>query len=1289
MTADEPLIILENCGLDRLSTVQVAVIQGTWVGLTYDRMAQQTGYDPDYLKYVGSKLWQELSKQLGQSVSKSNLRAVLQQLQRRSLFSAKFSDGLTDEIVCDWGNAPVLAQVYGRQQEMAQLRQWCVEDRCRLVMLQGQGGIGKTTLARFLTQQMAGHAAGLRNDRFERVVWRSLRSAPNPSELLKTLVIALTPTERAIATDLSDWRSLLLHQLKQQRCFVVLDNTESLLESQSLTGDYLPGYEAYRELFEQVGEESHQSCVVLTGRELPAHFAALQTRQPRVRIYPVGALQPEACRAMVRDTGVVCGDEQGDALGDRYGGNPLALKLVATTIRDLFDGQVAPFLVAGTPLLGGVRQILDQQFARLLPLERQVMSWLAVHREPLAILDLQRSFLHPPELALLVEALDSLWRRCLIEKVGPGKARTSRVSPGKVGPGKVGPGKGGSGKVGPGKGGPGKGGPGKVGSVPNESPRFTQQPVIMEYVTRRLIDEAVDNLIYLEPLESPSQGAKFGMGAFPQSMALHRYSLLTPAAPDHICKTQKRLILQPVLAQLLQHWGSRQAIDQGLRQWVRCCQVSWGNAPSYGAGNGLNLLLALNGTVDNLEGAEVALWRIDGRGHSLRRSNFTRAHFKEALFTETFGSVLGVAIDPTGEWLASGDTNGEIRIWQISTGQLHQTVAGHASWVRSLTFHPTAPYLISASNDHTLKVWDWATGQCLHTLTGHRHWVRHLAMAPVAISGSPILASADAAGVIYWWNRETWDAIGHFAAHEQAVRAIAFLPNGCLLSGSEDSTIKLWNLETGQCLRTFTGHTAAVYSLQVTESGETVISGSADGEIRLWNTATGQCQDRLTGHQDAVWSLSLSADGEILASASGDSTIRLWHWQTGDCVWMLPGHQHWVLSVAFVPQPQGGFSGATLVSGSSDQTVRLWDVSTGNPLRILQGYTNGIFALTVDQQCGLLVSGSQDGQVNWWDTQWDAPTQQCLASTQAHDAQIWCVALSPDGRWWASAGMEPMIHLWRRDTGERHTQLDTGNYWVRSLTFSPDSRWLVSAGTTNDLLLWDLKTLSRRQISRENVTQTLTGHTDLTWAAIFSPDGYWLASCSNDATVRLWDWQAGVCHHILQGHRGPVESIVLSPSGDWLASAGGDGVIRLWTVPSGGAMAQRHSESSIAQLHGHTDQIGRLAVSADGRWLASSSNDQTVRIWDVQTGQCIQVLEQPGRLMYAIAFLPNPHTHLLATGDRDGQIGIWDCATGKCLTTWMLPRPYEGLDITNATGLTPAQQASLRQLGAIGDLPSP
>jgi len=1213
---DKALSILDEASSLHLSTVQEQIIRGTWNGLTYGAIAQQIGYDADYLKYVGSQLWRELSAALGQPVNKTNLRAVIQQIQRHKTAQSSHSTAAisASQIPCDWADAPTISPVYGRQPAIKQLWQWCEATRCRLVVLQGQGGIGKTTLARYFAEQVA---QCVKSHSFERVVWRSLRAAPSPAELWQDLVTSLDATvigdlTASQPTSPGQWLARLINRLQQQRCLVVLDNGESLLQAQSPLGEYLDGYAAYQAGFEQIVAVPHQSCVVLTSRELPVGFEALRVRDAAVRVYAVPSLETSACQSLLAATGVVCEAPESTQLSDRYGGNPLALKLVGTTIHELFAGQVQLFLNSRPPLLQGIRQVLAQQFERLLPLEQQVMDWLAIYREPVSLQELQNSFMHQPNLAELIEALESLWRRSLIEKT----VATVRSSPG-----------------------------------------FTQQPVIMEYVTRNLIEQATAELVGSAESERAN------------TAVLNRYSLLIPAGLDYVCNAQRRLILQPILAQLLQRRGSRPAVEQCLRNWLERCRPELSDAPGYGAGNGVNLLTTLANPLVDLDCSGLALWRVDLRGAALQQSDFSGADWQQSRFTETFGSVLCVARDAQGEWLASGDTNCEIRLWHRATGQLHHTLTGHSSWVRSLTFHPTQPQLISASNDHTLKVWDIVTGQCLHTLAGHQHWVRDAAFALVS-SAHPVLASADAAGQICLWNSETWECIGAFKAHEQAVRSLTFGPNNDLFSASEDGTLKRWQLGTQSCVQTFVGHQAAVYCVQVTADGEHLISGSADGDIRVWEVATGQGLQTLAGHRDAVWSLSLSANGQQLASGSADGTIRLWSLATGECDGATPfltehrtlrGHHHWVLAVKFLPElppsPQ-----SVLVSGGDDQTVRLWDSSTGKPLRIFQGYTNGIYALTVDAQTGTLISGSQNGQIHHWQPE----TGACLSSTQAHQTQIWCVAVSPDGQWLASGGMEPTVRLWHRPSGEERAGLDTETYWVRSLAFSPDSQILVIAGTANEIQLWDVATGERRR--------SLPGHTEMAWVALFNPAGDRLASCSNDGTVKLWDWRSGSCQHTLYGHSGPVESIVWSPQGNWLASAGGDGMICRWCLATGACKAQ---------LTGHTDQIGKLAMSADGQWLASSSNDQTVRVWDVSTGQCVRVLAQSERLAYEIAFLPPPQAHLLAIGDRDGQITLWDCHTGNCVATWTIPRPYEGLDITGITGLTPAQTASLRQLGAI------
>ncbi|MBE7384280.1 MAG: NACHT domain-containing protein [Leptolyngbya sp. SIO1E4] len=1218
--ADAALFALDATIALRLSTVQEQIIRGTWAGLTYGAIAQQIGYDPDYLKYVGSQLWRELSAALGHPVSKSNLRAVIQQIQRQKnadQVSVPKAEISSRRIACDWADAPAVSHVYGRQREVDQLWQWCVEARCRLVVLQGQGGIGKTTLARHFAEQVA---QCVEPHSFERVVWRSLRTAPRLTELLKALVMAvdeatISDLTASPPTSLGQWLALLINQLQQQRCLVVLDNGESLLQGQSSPGEYLDGYKDYQHCFEQIVAAPHQSCVVLTSRELPIGFESLRGRNNAVRVYAVPSLETAACQSLLAATGVVCEESESAQLSDRYGGNPLALKLVGTTIHELFEGQVNLFLASGTPLLQGIRQVLVQQFQRLLPLEKQVMDWLAIYREPVTLVELQHSFVHAPDLAELIEALESLWRRSLIEKA--------------------------------------------VATTANRSPRFTQQPVIMEYVTRCLIDGAVQELM------AANQGGETTSTLL--SATLNQYSLLIPTTADYLCNAQKRLILQPILAHLLRQCGGQPAVEQRLRAWLQTCQQFLAGYPGYAGGNGVNLLGLLNDTIKHLDCSGLALWRVDLRGQTFQQSNLTQAHFKAAVFTETFGSVLCVAFDPTGQWLAWGDTNGEIRLWHLETGQLQQTLTGHTSWARALAFHPTHPWLISGSNDHTLKVWEIATGECRHTLTGHEHWVRGLAINPSLPEAGPTLASGDANGVVCLWDLATGECLRQFSAHPQAVRSLTFHPDGHqLVTGSEDGTLKLWCVRTERYLRTFVGHEAAVYT--VVYQADHLVSGGADGTIRFWDSRTGDSRRVLDGHQDAVWSLSLSVEQEILASSSADGSLRLWSLETGHCIRGLLGHRRWVLSVALRPaltaitSNEPAAAPMHLASGGYDQTVRLWNGTTGRCLQAIQGYTNGILALELAPDGAYLASGSQAGQISFWDIH----TGQHQRSLPAHSEEIWALAFSPDGEWLASAGTASTIGIWHIPTGKCRYRLDANTYWVRSLAFSPDGQWLASAGIDRQIRLWEVAT---GQLAR-----SLAGHRDHVWAVRFSPDGQWLASSSDDTTVKLWDWQQGQCVQTLQGHTSSVEKVVFSPQGDWLASVAGDGILCLWAIPTGQCQQR---------LTGHTNQIGQLAVSPDGRWLATGSLDQTVRLWAVNSGQCIQVLPHPSRLDTPIAFAPCPDHHLLVTGDAAGQLRLWDAPTGTCLRTWALSRPYEDLNITDAKGLTPAQRSSLRQLGAI------
>ncbi len=156
----------------------------------------------------------------------------------------------------DWGDAPDTVDVYGREGELADLTQWVLKEHCHLVAILGIGGIGKTTLAVKFAQVAA--------SQFDFVIWRSLRNAPPLHDLLVECLQTLSP-----AANTHPSIPLLLELLQEHRCLLILDNAETLHQSGSLSGDYRAGYEEYQTLFQQVAQTRHQSCLLLTSREIP------------------------------------------------------------------------------------------------------------------------------------------------------------------------------------------------------------------------------------------------------------------------------------------------------------------------------------------------------------------------------------------------------------------------------------------------------------------------------------------------------------------------------------------------------------------------------------------------------------------------------------------------------------------------------------------------------------------------------------------------------------------------------------------------------------------------------------------------------------------------------------------------------------------------------------------------------------------------------------------------------------------------------------------------------------
>jgi WD40 repeat protein/transcriptional regulator with XRE-family HTH domain len=747
----------------------------------------------------------------------------------------------------DWGEAPSVQIFYGREKELAELEHWIAGDQCRVVAVLGIGGIGKTALTKKLTEQM--------RDSFEYIFWRALQNAPPLEYILRDCILFLSDHQGTILSQVIEADiSLLIEYLQKHRCLLVLDNSESVLQEHHRAGNYREGYEGYGRLLQRIGETQHQSCLLITSREKPKEIARSEGMATSVRSLHLSGVGQKAGRKILRDKELFGSDQEWKILIDVYSSNPLALKLISEPIHEVFRGNIAAFLKEGETVFGDIQELLDQQFHRISELEREILYWLAIEREPVSLDELQEDVVHSVARGAFVEALNSLRRRSFIETSG--------------------------------------------------TARFTLQPVIMEYVTNELIKQILVEIdteeikllathalikaqskdyvrdsqirLILQPVAQQllNTRGKEGLGeklkrilSTLREMPLHMHS--------YVAGNTLNLLIQ---AQCDSHDYdfSHLMVRQAYLQGVSLPDVNFAHADLATSvftdtfGSILSVAFSPNGNLlaAGTANGEIRLWNI-ASGTTLPTC---QGHT---------GWVWSIAFSPDRSTIASGSEDQTIRLWDVSTGQCLKTLQGHTSRVYSVAYNSNGNMLVSGGGDQALRLWDASTGRCLKTLQGHANRVRSVAFSP---DGSTIVSGSEDQ-TLRLWDVSNGQCLNILQGHTDRVHSVAFSPNGnTIVSCSEDKTVRLWDIGTGQCLKTLQGHTDWISSVAFSPDGSTIASGSHDRTVHLWNVSTGQCFKILQGHIGWVRSIAFSPNRNLLASGSEDGTIKLWDVQTGECI---------------------------------------------------------------------------------------------------------------------------------------------------------------------------------------------------------------------------------------------------------------------------------------------------------------------------------------------------------------------------------------------------------------------
>ncbi|MCL1470789.1 hypothetical protein [Argonema antarcticum] len=271
----------------------------------------------------------------------------------------------------------------------------------------------RSTIQRFQVSNVSNFAKNV--DEFEYVLWRSLDASSTLAKFEANSIQFFSQSEKQDSPATNPKTLPLIKYFQKHRCLVVLDDIHNLFSSGELAGKYKPGYEEYRSFFKQIETLSHQSCFLLIGWEQPREVTQVKNQNTPIRTLQLTGLDIAAGREILRDYGVA-EIENYSALINRYQGNPLWLKSVATLIQEL--GGCGTELLLDDPILlpEDLKDVLEQQFSRLSEIEKQVISLLAKESDAINLVKLLENGRIPP--SYLLKALQSLSRRCLIEQQG-------------------------------------------------------------------------------------------------------------------------------------------------------------------------------------------------------------------------------------------------------------------------------------------------------------------------------------------------------------------------------------------------------------------------------------------------------------------------------------------------------------------------------------------------------------------------------------------------------------------------------------------------------------------------------------------------------------------------------------------------------------------------------------------------------------------------------------------------------------------------------------------------------
>ena len=995
---------------EHLSPIQSLIVRQVWQGRGYELIAEEHGYNHEYVKGAAAKLWLRLSERLGERVRKHSFRAVIERQVRASPGSPR---------QVDWGEAPQLPWFYGRQEELTCLQNWLEEDGIRVIGITGLGGMGKTFLGVRLAELWQQGGRGL--------IWRSLAGHPSIGELLASL--GVVSGGATVWAQISAWVGIL----SQQPLLLVLDQWEAVLED--------PDYEL---LLQRLATERHQGRVILISRREPAGLAHLLKQGARSLL--LGGLDEMSWQALCCHAHACQGSQVSwQEFHRRYSGHPLAGLLLSQIVEQFFAGDLAAFLYHDLVLLQPLRDLIQASLETLSAPDLALLQGLVLAEEGLTLAQILERVWIPWQHPSLWEMVRSLQRGCLVENVRDTWSVLPMVRA--VVQEQV------------------------LTALAAEWEQLRFHLWTVHCLPDPLLPRLQSRLLPASDWGSRWQAWLHlwreqgrGQSGFGSRNLLHwGYALgvdITGADFSGLHFWQARW--QQAVGVNLQGCHFQEC------QWL----LPWGELRGLACSPDGTWLALGNGDQDQIRlwawptlDQELTLaghpggviWlTFAGAGHVLisygqdqilrgwdwRQGKLRWQHWVGSLKHWDLAN-LATQTD-TGDWLT----------WDPETGQHHPIPApegvphpqypgirahhqssqieieGRWQWrglhapLRSLSF--AGEWLLAAWDNGIMRLWNWQTGYCRQEWTGGSL----VALTPDPQRQQWITYSHDR-GICIWDPQFDQPVQVHPVARSGHLGILA-VSDPHLLVTTQGTNLCLWSqgspklLPLAQSLICASSTTAQGW-LVGTETG-TLHWGQGSAPLKHWQ-----------GHQEKILSLALGRDWA--ASSAQGGIVRLWHLPHGTWLADLP-HPHPVTAMTVDPQQR------YLLTGDYHGHIQIWDPHTGQCHTQGSLGTETIHSLAWGQDW--IAAALSNNRLVIWD-----PQRHCIQVQTPTPRRIRCLTPIPQAL--ASGDNTGHVQTWDPHTGHLLTTYPSPHQgWIESLFLTPDNRYLLSSSQDQSLKTWDI-----------------------------------------------------------------------------------------------------------------------------------------------------------------------------------------------------------------------------------------